>query len=466
MRQVLFILLLSTFAVAAWAADQPQWGERLSRNMVSEEKGLPDDFDPKTARNVKWTAALGTQTYSTPIVAAGRVFIGTNNDEPRDDKEKGDRSVLMCFDEKDGTFLWQFALKKLASDIYLDWPRVGLVSPVTVQRDRLYFVSNRAEVRCLDLDGKPVWTFDMVTGAGIHPHDSSHGTVLIDGPLVYVNTSNGVDGSHRKILAPDAPSLIVLEKATGRLVAKDNERMAPRTIHCTWSSPSRGNVGGQPLAFFGGGDGVCYAFEALASVPPPGQVLPLKKVWQFDCDPAAPKEDIFRYQDNRREGPSNITGMPVFHENRIYVEAGGDVWHGRPKAWLKCIDATKTGDVTASAEVWSYPLSSHCMSTPAIHAGLAYIVDAGRQIHCIDAQTGKPCWTHRAKGEIWSSPLVGDGKVYIGTRRGDFWILAAGREKNVLASIDFDSPIHATATAANGVLYVATMNRLYALKKP
>ena len=93
----LLLLLLSCWMVRA--ADQPQWGQAWSRNMVSHEKGLPDSFDPANGRNVKWSARLGSQTHSTPIVAGGRVYIGTNNEEPRDPRQRGDRGVLMCFEE-------------------------------------------------------------------------------------------------------------------------------------------------------------------------------------------------------------------------------------------------------------------------------------------------------------------------------------------------------------------------------
>src|SRR5258708_29958693 len=101
-------ILLATasfFCSRAGAADQPQWGQVWSRNMVSEEKNLPDSFDPKTGRNIKWSAQLGNETHSTPVVAGGRVYIGTNNGEPRDPKHQGDRGILMCFDEKNGQFL-------------------------------------------------------------------------------------------------------------------------------------------------------------------------------------------------------------------------------------------------------------------------------------------------------------------------------------------------------------------------
>jgi outer membrane protein assembly factor BamB len=104
------------------------------------------------------------------------------------------------------------------------------------------------------------------------------------------------------------------------------------------------------------------------------------------------------------------------------------------------------------------------MATPAIHDGLVFIADCGRAFHCLDAETGKAQWTEEIKGEAWASPLVADGKVYLGTRSGNFYVFAAGKEKKVLAAVEFGNPISATTTAANGVLYVATMTRLYALQ--
>src|SRR5262249_12913155 len=93
-------------------ADQPQWGEAWSRNMVSPEKHLPASFDPVTGKNIKWKARLGTQSHSTPVIAGGRVYIGTNNEQPRDPKHKGDRGVFMCLDEQTGTLLWQLVVPK------------------------------------------------------------------------------------------------------------------------------------------------------------------------------------------------------------------------------------------------------------------------------------------------------------------------------------------------------------------
>jgi outer membrane protein assembly factor BamB len=165
-------------------------------------------------------------------------------------------------------------------------------------------------------------------------------------------------------------------------------------------------------------------------------VAKLKQVWQFDCDPDAPKEAVHRYNGNRRESPSNIKSMPVFHNNRVYVTVGGDLWWGKNQAWIKCIDAAKTGDITKTGEFWSYPLERHSMCTPAIHIGLVWVGDSGHRIHCLDAETGKPYWTHAVEGEVWASPLVADEKAYFATRQGEVLIFKASKEKKLLAAID------------------------------
>jgi len=153
------------------------------------------------------------------------------------------------------------------------------------------------------------------------------------------------------------------------------------------------------------------------------------------------------------------------YNSRIYVAAGGDFCWGKKQAWLKCIDATGTGDITKTGQLWSYPLKQHCVATPALWRGLVFITDCGRTLHCVDADTGKPYWTHEGKGQFYASPLVADGKVYAVSRAGDFWILAASKEKKVLGSVALDGPVSSTPAAANGVLYVATRTRLYAVQK-
>jgi outer membrane protein assembly factor BamB len=496
------VLFLGPIASPIPAADQPQWGQAWSRNMVSPEQGLPESFDPQSGRNIQWTAELGTETHSSPVVAGERVYIGTNNGHPRDPAQHGDRGVLMCFEEKTGRFLWQLLFPKRDEDIYFDWPKSGISSPVTVEGDRVYFVNNRGVVLCIEPppsgEGVPpvapgvspgpktIWQFDLTSGAGIWSHDAAHSSILIQGDYLYLNSGTGVDNTHKRIRTPDAPSLVVLDKRNGRYVARDDEHIAPIIFHSTWSAPSMATVNGRSLIFFAGGNGVVYAFNLVqdgvmehrsngvmddnaslqrSNAPTLQRPAFLRKVWQFDFDPAAPKSDIHEYLSNRRESPSDIFGMPVFDNGRIYVAGGGDIWWGKNEAWLKCIDATRTGNITTNGLVWSYTLQKHVMATPAVYHGLVFVGDVGHTLHCVDAQTGQPCWTHEIKGEAWASALVADGKVYVGTRSGTFYVFAASREKKLLSTIDLGQPVSSTAAAANGVLYVATMSHLYAARQ-
>jgi len=149
----------------------------------------------------------------------------------------------------------------------------------------------------------------------------------------------------------------------------------------------------------------------------------------------------------------------------IHVTVGGDIWWGKREVWLKCIDASKTGDITKTGEIWSQPLEHHSAATPAISNGLVYVTDYGKNLHCLDTENGKSYWTHKLNKDSWSSALVADKKVYVGSRDGDFWIFDEGKKKNVLDSVKLDSPIHSTPVAAKGVLYISTMNRLYAIKQ-
>ena len=277
----------------------------------------------------------------------------------------------------------------------------------------------------------------------------------------------------RKVPAPNAPNLIVLDKRTGRLVATDDAPIAAQMLHGQWASPSVGVVNGRKLVFFGGGDGRCYAFEAITSVPE--KVVKLKTVWSYDCIPPEYKNcggldwvTSYCLGDKRRKnglnkndgtfvGMSEIIGTPVFYQNRVYVALGRDPEHGRGRGALHCIDATKQGDITHTGKVWSYQGLDRTLSTVSVAGGLLYISDVAGQLHCLDAQTGEVCWVHETKTEVWGSTLVADGKVYMPTPKGLF-VLAAGKKKKVLSQIGVGATIHASPVAANGTLYVASKN--------
>ena len=156
-RHTISILLL-TFALFSIAADSPNvetamFGQSLSRNMVSNETGLSDTWDVLKGINIKWSAKLGSQSYAGPVVAGGKVFMGTNNEGLRNPNEKGDRGVMMAFDAATGKFLWQATHEKLPQGRVNDLPYQGVCSTPFIEGDRMYYVSNRAELVCLDTEG-------------------------------------------------------------------------------------------------------------------------------------------------------------------------------------------------------------------------------------------------------------------------------------------------------------------------
>ncbi len=495
------------FLQSAFAADWPRWGGNdPGRNMYSPAKGLPatfnagkpkagsEDIDLATTKNVKWVAKLGSQSYGNVVVAQGKVFVGTNNENPRDPQHQGDRSILMCFDEKTGEFLWQLVVPKLASGKVNDWENLGLLSSPCIEGNRVYLVTSRCEVMCLDIDGqrngndgafkdeakyvagpgKPpakigekdadiIWKYDMMDELGVFPHNASNCSVLVVGDKVYACTSNGQDWTHVNIPSPNSPSFVALNKTTGELVGEDDAHIGSRIFHGQWSSPSSGTVNGKQLVFFGGGDGWCYAFDV--NPVKEGDSAFLKTVWKADCNPPEYKtKDGQPVKYPAPEGPSEINATPVFYKNRIYVATGQDPEHGEGVGHLVCLDATKTGDITKSGVIWDYKKIHRSISTVSIDpdTGLLFVGDFSGFVHCLDAETGKEYWTHDMKAHMWGSTLVADGKVYCGDEDGDFTVLAATKEKKVLSDTNLGAPVYSTPIVANGVLYVHSNTHLYA----
>ncbi len=533
------VVFSAVWAVAGFAGQWPQWGGGPARNMAAHEPGLPASFVPgkkrsdgsgvdmRTTCNVRWVAKLGSENYSSPVVAGGRIYIGINDANLRDPRYRATGGgLLLCLDEHSGKRLWQLVVPKLLEGKRsedFDEMNLGICSTPAVEDNRVYVVSNRCDVLCLDAlgmangnqgpfiderhytvepgqrpvepqpgDGDILWEFDMLGKLPVFPHDAACSSPLVYGNCVYVGTANGIDGhrQRRNCPLPLAPSLIALDKYDGHLVAKDDALIGTRVFHGQWSSPSLGLVGGRPEVFFGGGDGVCYAFDAVppaafgtavgtaagaaVELPlPPGPAGYLHEVWSCDCNTPAHKfhagKPVDYWEGDEREGRGNhndwtylglneIIGTPVFYNQRVYVAVGRDPTHGaNAKGGLFCIDAA------AGGVLWSYDDAGRSLSTVSIADGLLYLADAAGRIHCLDADTGKLYWVHQTHADIWSSTLVADGKVYVGTRKS-LCVLAAGKEEKVLGEIRLGSQIRATPAVADGMLFVASQRYLWAVE--
>lgn len=486
-------------AAPAGGGGCPMFGGSPARNMVNlTDKNIADDWDAKTKTNVKWVAKLGSRAYGGPVIAGGKVYVGTNNGAPRDPKIKGDKGVVMCFDEATGKFLWQHVNDKLPSGPVNDWPNEGICSTPCVEGDRVYYVTNRCEVTCATTSGQAagnvgltdeeykgpqhadvVWRLNMMQALNVFPHNLAASSPVVVGDELFVVTSNGVDEGHINIPAPDAPSFLAVDKRTGKVLWTSN---APgrHIMHGQWSSPSYGTIHGQAQVVFPGGDGFVRGFD-----PKNGTLL-----WEFDCNPKNSK-----YELGGRGTRSDFIAAPVIVDDRVYIGTGQDPEHFEGVGHLWCIDPSKaTADhkdispvndnfdpkAPANAKAgfaWHYGgrekdpkkagrdyVYGRTMSSCAVHDGLCYAAELAGYLHCLDAKTGQKHWSYDLKGAVWGSPYWVDGKVYVATEDGDVYIFQHGPGKPEPKKIEMEQPIRSTTVAANGVLYVMTESNLYAIQ--
>ena len=314
-----------------------------------------------------------------------------------------------------------------------------------------------------DIDADIIWVFAIHANIPICPDDAWCSSPVIHDGLLYIGTSNSCGKPQKKedvrkdalhlwdpkanggkgkyngskmdqAAYPDSPSLIALDIRTGRLVAKDDEKIARNLMEGQWSSPSVGLVNGKALIFYGGCDGFCYAFEPADPSRKGEEVQILKKVWSCDANPPE-----YRVTEDGKEigydgdgppkkglhikggGPSMIIGTPSFHNGRVYVTIGHDTVHGKGDGALTCIDAA-TGKV-----IWRCKEVNRSCATPAIVDGLVFVGDFTGSLLCIDDATGKVLWSQRTGGKLIDSPVVMDGKVFFERR-----VMACAREKKEL----------------------------------
>jgi len=450
-RTLGFVLGLLLLAPAALLGDDwSMLGGRPDRNLVSAEKGLPVQFDAEKKKNVKWTAALGKVTYGTPVVSGGKVFVGTNNDQPRDPAVKGDRGVLMCFEEATGKFLWQAVHAKLETGEAEDASSIGVCSTPCVVGDLVYYVSNRAALVCCSAaDGKAKWTLDMRKELGVSPYQGSASSPLVVGDLVFVVTGQGTDFKKHKVMNPKAPSFIAVEKATGKVKWQDSSP-GEKLFQGQWGSPAHGVVDGRAQVIFPGGDGWLYSFE-----PATGKLL-----WKFNC-----KAHEKLLPDGSPETPNQLVATPVIVGHRVIIATGIDTDTDGPGC-IRAIDARKSGDVTATAELWKIAGDQFgcSISTVAVHEGLVYALQYKGLLDCIELETGKRVWQHDVLAVTWGSPLVADGKLYFRNGDGETVVMQLGREKKILAkNAGLPGVDNGSVVAANGVLFIAGRSHLYAV---
>lgn len=437
-------LLLLGSSLTLRADDWPMLGGRPDRNSISSEKNLPAVFSEK---NVQWTAKLGTVTYSCPVIAGGRIFIGTNNPDAVDAK-KDDKGVLLCLSAADGKLLWKGVHDKLPGGDAVDTNQIGVTSTAAVAGDRVYYVSNRCEVVCREAEtGKIAWIVDMRKDLGVMQNQASPCSPVVADGKVFVVTGHGRDFKSHKVDNPKAPSFLALDAATGKVLWQDCSP-GENIFEGSWGSPSYGIVDGQAQAIFPGGDGWLYSFD-----PAGGKLL-----WKFNC-----KVQEKLKPDGKPETENSVLAAPVFAGHRILAVVGYDTETSGDPGCLRAIDARKRGDITKDGELWKLHDKefTRSMTSPAVLDGLIYAVEQLGIVNCIELETGKILWKHDLLSTVCGTPLVADGKIYVRTGDGDVRVMQTGREKKELAKNTLPDLEHGYVVPSNGALYIASWKKLY-----
>jgi len=466
------------------AGPLPMFGGTLGRNLANpSDKGIPSDFAVKKGKekHLLWVAALGNKAYGGPTIAGGRIFVGTNNEKPRDPTIKGDRGVLMCFDEKKGNFLWQITHEKLPGGDVNDCPKEGIASTPAVDGEFVYYVSNRCELVCAGVEkGNIVWTLDMVKDLNVFPCQLANSSPLIVNDLVYVLTGHGVDIGTGKT-PHEAPAIVAVNKKTGQLVWKYTVPAAT-ILRGQWSSPTGAVINGKLQILLGGGDGYLYGLSGDK-----GELL-----WKFNCNP----KKATPYRPGGSGEQSFIIGVPVVVEGKAIIAVGQEPDDGQGVGHLWCVDLTKKPigpdkDLSPvdddfdpaspknknSGLVWHFggpaPKGDErdynygrSIQTVAVHEGIVYASEIAGFLHALDFKTGKKLWTYDLQDGTWCSPYYVDGKVLIGTDAGEVYLVPAGpTPPKDVKKVDIGQPIKVPPVVANGVLYINAGTNLYAIKK-
>ena len=502
-----FLCLASCFFFieSSGAQDWPSRGRDNHHNPVVSTDKIPIDFKSVTRgkpENVKWFAEIGMGYGSEPAIANGLVWVGGNNSEPRDPKITGDAGVLFCFRESDGKFLYQHVSSRRKEGRRLDWPRYGIASTPFIEKDRIYFCTNRCETVCLNIrplidgTGLPteVWKVDMHEKFGVMPgatHIGSrqlHCSPAVWGDYVYVNTTHTVHVYEREEIESSkpkpAPSLICFDKKTGKVKWSDNTP-GNSTLGPQWNNPTVIEAGGRNQVIMGQGDGWVRSFDCESG----------ELIWKFDINE---KSARLKY------GVSNFGGFlrqvisePVFKNGRLYMVAGCDYEFGAITGRLCCIDPAKSGDLSSellttdkkvtsnpnTGLIWEFtgspsgpkgrdaddenPNVMHgSFGSAAVHKGFVIAVDNFGSVHCLDEKKGERLWSYDTMSCIFGSPLILGNTVIVATEDGEVLtipltnkLIEDGIEKIKSSSIYQTSPIY-----ANKTLYLTSSSRIFAIE--
>ena len=431
---------LGVFAKSACAEslDWPTW-RGPQQNRTSTETDLVDRWDPKGGEgsNLLWkNTELGGR--STPIVMAGRLY--TIARDQAGTPTEG--SKVVCVDAATGEKIWQHRMNVYLTDV--PDTRVGWSSvtgdPAT---GRVYVLSVSGYFCCLEgKTGEVVWErslheeFGLLSTYGGRTHSP---LIFEDTVLISAVVIGWGDAPEWGFLAKPAHRFMSFDKATGELRWLKGTRISP--YDTTYSTPTLTTLGGQAAMVFGSGDGSIWALQPRTGEP------------------------IWHYPFSRR----GVNISPLVVGDTVYASHSEENIVGNTMGSVVAIDGRMQGDLT-DKEKWRVYEVMAGKASPVMVDGKLWVIDDRSKLWIFDPETGKALVRRKAFGKdkvMRSTPLVADGKVYIPTNNGHWYVLKPTDTAKGFKVVDkMRLPGHAcdgSPVVSHGRIYFPTSAALYCL---
>jgi outer membrane protein assembly factor BamB len=424
----LSLILLATSIPSASASDWAEW-RGPARDGVSLEKGLPTKWSP-AGQNLAWKVPYGGR--SAPIVMGNRVYLQNTAGKGELEQER-----VLCFNADDGKLLWEHRFNVYLSDVPPH--RVGWASPVgDPATGNVYVFGGGGSLLGLSRDGKVLWERSLGEEFGLlTTHGGRTVSPIIDGDLVIVSGVTFQWGQHGR----GAHRFMAFAKKTGETVWIS----APggRPYDTTYAPPIIATVGDTRLLIQGASDGVVHAIKPQTGEP----------VWKYEIS---------------KRGLN--TGVVVHGTTAILTHSEENL-DSSEMGMMVAVDANSKGEIKKEQTKWSVYGWQGGFSSPVIDGDRLYQVDNGANIAAFDVTTGKQLWLQNLGTIQKASPVLADGKLYVGTENGKFFILkpnATGAEildQDQLGTEALPEAIIASVAVSNGRVFLVSDSHLYAIGK-
>ena len=410
------------------AGDWPSW-RGPEQNGASRESGLPAKWSP-SGENLLWKAAYGGR--STPVVMNGRVYLLNRVGSGKTEQER-----LLCIDAESGHVHWEYRFGVFLTDVPPSC--VGWASPTAdPETGHVYALGVQGTFICVDRDGKLLWQRALHEEYGmLSDHRGRTCSPVVDGALVIASFLGASWGATQGKIGH---RYAAFEKRTGAVVWWSEP--GGKAYEPPAATPVIATINGQRLLIDAGADGAVHAIKVRTG----------EKVWDF--------------QLSRRALSASIVVWKTF----VIAVHGEENLDSASCGRVVCIDATGTGDVTKTNEVWRVDGVLAGSSSPAMLDGRLYVADNAAKLHAIDAATGRVLWRHSVGTALKASPVVVDGKIFLGILNSRFCILQPSDSGcEVVCEVTFPSQdgtvvdLNGSAAIANGRIYFATRDELYCI---